>query len=96
MGQQTQMSEGKTSSALPGQDSSPPGTPVGVAPQGKGGSQQGQLMQPSQPGQAVNTISSGQPIMGQPNNYMNTVGNSTQPVFNNQAYHPQNSGKGKG
>ena len=96
MGQQTQMSGGKTSSALPGQDSSPPGTPVGVDPQGKGGSQQGQLMQPSQPGQAVNTISSGQPIMGQPNNYMNTVGNSTQPVFNNQAYYPQNSGKGKG
>jgi len=96
MGQQTQMSGGKTSSALPGQDANPTGTPVGVAPQGKGGSQQGQLMQPSQPGQAVNTVSSGQPIMGQPNNYMNTVGNSTQPVFNNQAYQPQQHGKGKG
>jgi hypothetical protein len=34
--------------------------------------------------------------MGQPNNYMNTVGNSTQPVFNNQAYQPQQHGKGKG
>jgi len=79
-----------------GKGSSPIGTPVGVAPQGKGGSQQGQLMQPSQPGQAVNTVSSGQPIMGQPNNYMNTVGNSTQPVFNNQAYQPQQHGKGKG
>ena len=49
MGQQTQMSGGKTSSALPGQNVNPPGTPVGVAPQGKGGSQQGQLMQTSQP-----------------------------------------------
>ena len=90
MGQQTQMSGGKTSSALPGQDSSPPGTPVGVAPQGKGGSQQGQLMQPSQPGQAVNTISSGQPIMGQPNQYMNTIGQNQQPFSYAQ---PQSSGK---
>ena len=30
MGQQTQMSGGKTSSALPGQDANPPGTPVGA------------------------------------------------------------------
>jgi hypothetical protein len=55
-----------------------------------------QLMQGTPPGQAQNTITSGQPIMGQPNQYMNTVGANTQPLFNNQAYQPTQHGKGKG
>ena len=55
------------------------------------------LMSVTPPGQAQNTVTSGQPIMGQPNQYMNTVGANTQPLFNNQAYQPpQQHGKGKG
>jgi hypothetical protein len=103
MGQQTiqnssQGSSGKGGPAVgapgqsgsqPGQGANPPGTPSG----GKG--QPSQLMQPTPPGQAQNTVTSGQPIMGQPNQYSNTVGANTQPLFNNQAYQPT-QGKGKG
>lgn len=74
----------------------------------KGGPPAPSLMQPSQPGQAQNTITSGQPIMGQPNQYMNTIGQNNQPFSYAQPSHggktgvnsgtgsPNSGGKGKG
>lgn len=89
------LNNSNTAQGQPGQGAMPPGSPSGKgAP-----AQPPQMMQPTPPGNAQNTITSGQPIMGQPNQYMNTVGANTQPLFNNQAYQPpvyQNNGKGKG
>ena len=52
------------------------------------------LMSVQPPGQAQNTITSGQPIMGQPNQYMNTTGLGNQPFT--YAQHNNGYGKGKG
>jgi len=61
--------------------------------QGKGGQGSGaQLMGVQPPGQAQNTATSGQPIMGQPNQYMNTIGQNQQPF----SYVQHGNGKGKG
>lgn len=60
-------------------------------PSGKGQSGgQNQLMAVQPPGQAQNTVTSGQPIMGQPNQYMNTIGQNNQPFSYAQ---PQSGGK---
>jgi len=69
----------------PGQGSNPPGSPSGK------GSMPSQLMQVQPPGQAQNTVTSGQPIMGQPNQYMNTIGQNQQPFS-----YASGNGKGKG
>jgi len=59
--------------------------------QGKGqGSTPSSLMAIQPPGQAQNTVTSGQPIMGQPNQYMNTIGQNNQPFSYAQ---PQSGGK---
>ena len=64
-------------------------------PSGKGQSgDQNQLMAVQPPGQAQNTVTSGQPIMGQPNQYMNTTGQGNQPFT--YAQHNNGNGKGKG
>ena len=79
-------------------NSSPPPT-ISQAPQTQGISQnqmngkgQSQLMAAQPPGQAQNTVTSGQPIMGQPNQYMNTIGQNQQPF----SYAQHGNGKGKG
>jgi len=61
---------------------------------GKGQPSSPTLMQGTPPGQAQNTITSGQPIMGQPNQYMNTTGQGNQPFT--YAQHNNGNGKGKG
>ena len=62
----------------------------------KGGPPAPTLMSAQPPGQAQNTVTSGQPIMGQPNQYMNTVhgggkGGNSQPMSQ-----PIGGGGGKG
>jgi len=66
-----------------------PGSTSMGSSQGKGG-QGAQLMSVQPPGQAQNTVTSGQPIMGQPNQYMNTIGQNNQPFSYAQ---PQSGGK---
>ena len=56
----------------------------------KGGPTAPTLMSAQPPGQAQNSVTSGQPIMGQPNQYMNTIGQNQQPFSYVQ---PQSSGK---
>ena len=58
----------------------------------KGGPPAPTLMSAQPPGQAQNTVTSGQPIMGQPNQYMNTIGQNQQPF----SYVQHGNGKGKG
>lgn len=68
-------------------------TPTQSTGKGQGGGSP-QLMAVQPPGQAQNTITSGQPIMGQPNQYMNTTGQGNQPFT--YAQHNNGNGKGKG
>ena len=74
----------------------------------KGGHSAPTLMSAQPPGQAQNTVTSGQPIMGQPNQYMNTIGQNQQPFSYAQPHFggktggssgtgsPNSGGKGKG
>ena len=74
----------------------------------KGGPPAPTLMSAQPPGQAQNTVTSGQPIMGQPNQYMNTIGQNQQPFSYAQPHFggktggssgtgsPNSGGKGKG
>jgi hypothetical protein len=55
-----------------------------------------QLMAYQPPGQAQNTITSGQPIMGLPNQYMNTVAQNQQNPYQGFQNPMQQNGKGKG
>ena len=55
-----------------------------------------QLMAYQPPGQAQNTITSGQPIMGLPNQYMNTVAQNQQNPYQGFQNPTQQHGKGKG
>ena len=58
---------------------------------GQGGQMPNQLMS-GKGGNYQNTVTSGQPIMGQPNQYMNTIGQNQQPF----SYVQHGNGKGKG
>ena len=74
---------------------------------GQGGQMPNQLMS-GKGGNYQNTVTSGQPIMGQPNQYMNTIGQNQQPFSYAQPHFggktggssgtgsPNSGGKGKG
>jgi hypothetical protein len=67
------------------------GQPTSSQGKGQGNQLPSQLMSVQPPGQAQNTALSGQPIMGQPNKYMNTIGQNQQ----TSSFGQQGSGKGK-
>ena len=96
---------GPQQSSVPTQN--PPNQWNGVST-AKGGPPAPTLMSAQPPGQAQNTVTSGQPIMGQPNQYMNTIGQNQQPFSYAQPHFggktggssgtgsPNSGGKGKG
>lgn len=69
----------------------------GTQPQGKGFSQPLSSQQfQTREGSSTNTATSGQPMMGQPNRYPNTVGQWDNASIQRTNQQPMGGGKGKG